>query len=159
MEGKVAAAATARRVRVIEIALLVLGVLVTMLPLLFSLLFMLIAMMFCDSGPFARCVGIGEGALLMALALDVGPLLGTLALIRPNARIARRVLAVCPFWLLAQALTLGYGAVESSVILRDWGDVRGELALAAAVYGFMAVLFVVRAAWIKAAQRAMAAQG
>jgi len=158
MEGKIVAAAMARRVRIIEIALLAMGVLATMLPLLCSMLFMLIAMMFCDNGPFARCVGIGEDVLLIALALDAGPLSGTLALIRPNARIARGILAVCPFWLLAQALALSYGAMEPSVIPPGWGDVRRELALAAVAYWLMAALFAVRAAWGKAARKAMAAQ-
>ena len=139
-----------KKVRFIEVVLLVMSAMAAYAPLLVGMGLSLIMLMFCDSGPLAKCAAMSGDTLLIAALAATGPFLATFALTCPNAKIAR-FLTVYPYWMLVQALATLYGAIKLQSIPATW---RVMLAQVAAGYLAMVALLFVRSRWIKQATKA-----
>jgi hypothetical protein len=145
-----ASTVVSKRVRFIEVVLLVMSAMAAYAPLLLGMGISLIALMFCDSGPLAKCAEMGGGFLLIMVLLAIGPFLATFALTCPNAKIAR-FLSIYPYWMFVQTLASLYGAIKLQSIPATW---RVTLAQVAAGYLAMVALIFVRSRWIKKAAKA-----
>ena len=134
---------TSKRVRFVEVVLLIMSAIAAYAPLLLGIGLSLIMLMFCDSGPLAKCATMGGETLLIAALWAAGPFVAMFALTCPNAKIVR-FLSVYPYWMLVQAVAT-FGAIKLSSVPADW---RLTLAQVAAGYLIMAVLVFVRSRWI-----------